>query len=254
MLQQLPRDEVVVATKVFNHFNPDGSRYPDLSPDHIAERCESSLKRLQVETIDLYFLHLFDPLTPFADIAGALETLKEQGKVRAFGLSNHSVEQCRAQRRFAHYSVVQPPYSFIDPAGEADLLPYCQSEDIGVMVYSPLHKGLLTGKYKGDETFTDFRINLPDFQGERFRELGAKVQSLSPLAEKYGLTIYQLVLAATLEHPSIDVAICGIKTPAQIEEAAGAMGKRISREDTFAIRNTVGPGSAKIQDAKGSRK
>jgi len=253
-IRDLPRDELVIATKVFNHFKPDGSRYPDLSPEHIAERCELSLQRLGVDTIDLYFLHLFDPLTPFEDIAEVLIELKQQGKVRAFGLSNHSVEQCRAQRCAFEYTVVQPPYSLINPAGEADLLPYCQSEDIGVMIYSPLHKGLLTGKYQGDETFSDFRGNDPDFQGERFKELCDKVQSLKPIADGYGLTIYQLVLAATLMHPSIQVAICGIKTPAQIEEAVGALGKRLSREDYFAVRNAVGPGSPKPPDASGKRK
>lgn len=123
-LKELSGDEPVVATKVFNHFKPDGSRYPDLSPEHIVERCERSLERLGVEAIDLYLLHLFDPLTPLADIAGALERLKDQGKIKSFGLSNHSIEQCRAQRRFAPFSVVQPSYSLINPAGEADLLPY----------------------------------------------------------------------------------------------------------------------------------
>tara|TARA_B110000037_G_scaffold192414_1_gene226616 strand:- start:3638 stop:4606 length:969 start_codon:yes stop_codon:yes gene_type:complete len=253
-IQQLPRDEVVIATKVFNHFKSDGSRYPDFSPEHIAERCEQSLKRLGVDTIDLYFLHLFDPLTPLADVAGALEKLKNEGEIRAFGLSNHSVEQYRAQRQSGPYSVVQPPYSLIDPEGETSLLPYCESENIGVMIYSPMHKGLLTGKYTGEETFTDFRSNHPDFQGERFKELCAKVGSLQPIADRYDLTIYQLILAATLMHPAIQVAICGIKTPAQINEAVGALGKRLSREDYFAIRNTVGPGSPKIADTKGSRK
>ena len=253
-LKGLSRDESVVATKVFNHFKPDGSRYPDLSPAHIVERCERSLKRLGVEAIDLYLLHLFDPLTPLADIAGALEMLKDQGKIKSFGLSNHSIEQCRAQRRFGPYSVIQPSYSLINPAGEADLLPYCQSENIGVMVYSPMHKGLLTGKYTGDETFTDFRSNDPDFQGERFRELCAKIQSLKPIADRNGLTLYQLVLTATLMHPSIQVAICGIKTPPQIEEAVGALGKRLSREDYFAVRNAVGPGSPEPPDASGSKK
>ena len=253
-IKELPRDELVVATKVFNHFNPDGSRYPDLSPEHIAERCELSLQRLGIETIDLYFVHLFDPLTPFADIAEVLGKLKDQGKVRNFGLSNHSVEQCRAQRRFAPYSVVQPQYSLIRPDGEKDLLPYCQSENIGVMIYSPMHKGLLTGKYTGEETFTDFRSNDIDFQGDHFRELCAKVQSLKPVAERYGLTIYQLVMAATLMHPSIQVAICGIKTPPQIGEAVGALGKTLSREDYFAVRNAVGPGSPKPPDASGARK
>ena len=250
----LPRDEVVIVTKVFNHFNPDGSRYPDLSPEYVTERCDVSLKRLGVDTIDLYLVHMWDPLTPLADVAGVLQKLREQGKVRAIGVSNHSVEQCRAQRRFGPYSVVQPPYSFVDPAGETDLLPYCQSENIGVMIYSPMHKGLLTGKYTGEETFSDFRSNHPDFQGDRFKELCAKVRSLQPVADRNGLTLYQLVLAATLMHPAIHVAICGIKTPAQIEEAAGAMGKSLSREDHFAVRNAVGPGSPKVADATGSRK
>ena len=253
-IADLPRQEFAVVTKAFNHFNPDGTRYPDLSAKHLAERCEASLQRLGVETIDLYLLHMYDPLTPLAEVAGALQDLKAQGKVRGFGLSNHNVEQCRAQRRFGPYTVLQPPYSLIDPAGETDLLPYCQAENIGVMVYSPLHKGLLTGKYEGHETFEDFRSNHPDFQGERFKELCARVRSLRPIAERYELTIYQLVLAATLMHPAIHAAICGIKNPDQISEAVGAIGKRLSREDYFAVRNAVGPGSEKIADTRGSRK
>ncbi len=254
VVRDLPRDELVLATKVFNHFNPDGSRCPDLSPEHIVARCDVSLKRMGVETIDLYLLHMYDPLTPLADIAGTLEKLRDKGKIRCFGLSNHTVEQCRAQRRFGAYSVIQPPYSLIEPAGESDLLPYCQSENVGVMIYSPMHKGLLSGKYTGRETFDDFRNNHPDFQGDRFEELCAKVQSLKPIAERNALTIYQLVLCATLMHPSIHVAICGIKTPDQIAEAVGAAGKQLSREDYFAVRNAVGPGSPKIADAGGSRK
>ena len=254
VVRDLPRDELVLATKVFNHFNPDGSRYPDLSPEHITARCDVSLDRMGVETIDLYLLHMYDPLTPLADIAGTLERLRDQGKIRCYGLSNHTVEQCRAQRRFGRYDVVQPPYSLIDPAGENDLLPWCQSENVGVMIYSPMHKGLLSGKYTGGETFDDFRMNHPDFSGERFRELCAKVQSLRPIAECNELTIYQLVLSATLMHPAIHVAISGIKTPDQIAEAVGAGGRRLSREDYFAVRNAVGAGSPKIADASGKRK
>jgi aryl-alcohol dehydrogenase-like predicted oxidoreductase len=253
-IQGLPRDELVIATKVFNHFNNDGTRYPDLSTEHIIARCNVSLSRMGIETIDLYLLHMFDPLTPLSDIAGTLERLRDQGKIRAYGVSNHNVEQTRAHRKFGDYSVTQPPYSLIDPVGEEDLLPYCQSENIGVMIYSPMHKGLLTGKYTGDETFTDFRQGHPDFQGERFRQLAQSVQSLKPLADKYGLTIYQLVLSATLMHPSIDVAVCGVKRQDQIEEAMGAVGKELSREDCFEVRKAVGPGPTKIADTKGSRK
>ena len=252
-LQELPRDELVIATKFFNHFNPDASRYPDLSPGYLTERCEASLKRLGIETIDVCLLHFYDQLTPLDDVAETLETLCEQGKIRAIGVSNHTVEQLRAQRRFGPYSVVQPPYSLVDSAIEADLLPYCQAEELGVMVYSPMHKGLLTGKYHGTETFADFRQHHPDFQGDRFAELCAGVASLRPMAAGYGLTVYQLVLAATLMHPAIHVAICGIKTAEQVAEAAGALGKRIERQDYFAIRTALGP-SSKVLDARGARK
>ncbi|MHC4996837.1 MAG: aldo/keto reductase [Planctomycetota bacterium] len=254
-LAEIPRDQIVVATKWFNHFNPDASRYPDLSPDHLTERCEASLKRLGIDTVDVCLLHFHDPLTPMADIAATLERLRDQGKIRVFGVSNHNTEQMRAQRCFTAYDVCQPEYSLINTGIESDLLPYCQAKDIGVMVYSPLHKGLLTGKYTGAETFDDFRANHPDFRGERFKQLCKAVQSLRPMAQGYGLSVYQLVLAATLMHPSIHVAVCGIKAPQQIAEAAGAVGKTIAREDYFAIRSALSLGQgAKVVDAKGTRK
>lgn len=254
-LADKPHDELVICTKVFNHFNPDASRYPDLSPAHIRQRCEIQLKRMGIETIDLYLLHLFDPMTALADIAETMDSLKKEGKIRSYGVSNHTVEQLRAHRRFGAYDAVQPSYSLVDTQIENDLLPYCQAENVGVMIYSPMHKGLLTGKYKGDETFTDFRKHMPDFQGERFKTIAGAVKSLGPLAKKYDLTIYQLVLTATLMHPGIDVAVVGIKNQAQITEALGAMGKTISREDYFAVRKTLAiDGISKIKDAGGERK
>ncbi len=254
-LADKPRDDLVICTKVFNHFNPDGSRYPDLSPAHIRQRCDVQLQRMGIETIDLYLLHLFDPATPLADIAGTMESLKKQGKIRHYGVSNHTVEQLRAHRRFGAYDAIQPCYSLVDTQIENDLLPYCQAENIGVMVYSPMHKGLLTGKYTGSETFSDFRKHLPDFQGERFQAITAAVQNLKPLAEQYQLTTYQLILAATLMHPGIHVAVVGIKNQSQITETIGAMGKTISRKDYFAIRKALAiDGISKIKDATGTRK
>ena len=245
----------MICTKWFNHFNPDGSRYPDLSQQHLVARCEASLRRLSVETIDLALLHLYDDSTPLEEVAATLEQLRSQGKVRAIGVSNHTVEQLRAQRRFGPYSVIQPSYSLINRGIEDDLLPYCQAENIGVMVYSPLHKGLLTGKYTGSETFSDFRQHQPDFADDRFQELCRQVQQLRPIADRYDLTICQLVLTATILHPAIHVAICGIKTPDQIAEAAGALGKTISREDYFAVRNALlGAQATKIVDASGTKK
>lgn len=254
-LAEKSHNNVVICTKVFNHFNPDASRYPDLSPEHIRQRCDLQLQRMGIDTIDLYLLHMFDPLTPLADVAEVLDSLRKQGKICSYGVSNHTVEQLRAQRHFGNYDAVQPLYSLIDMEIESDLLPYCEAENIGVMVYSPMHKGLLTGKYTGSETFTDFRKHLVEFQSERFQAIAAAVQSLGPLAKKYNLSIYQLVLAATLMHPGIDVAIVGINNSSQITEATGAMGKTISREDYFAVRKTLTiDGISKIQDADGEKK
>ena len=254
-LREAPRDEVVVCTKVFNHFNPDASRYPDMSPDHVRERCDIQLRRLGTETIDLYLVHMFDPLTPAADVAAALDGLREQGKIRHYGVSNFSVEQLRAYRRFGSYNAVQPPYSLLDPPGEGDLLPYCEAEDVGVTVYSPLHKGLLTGKYDGSETFNDFRQFHPDFQNPRFTDVAEAVRSLAPIASGYDMSISQLVLAATLMHPAIHVAAVGIKKPAHIAEAAGAMGRALSRPDYFAVRKALQVNtSSRIRNASNTQK
>ncbi len=248
------RDELIVCTKVFNHFNPDASRYPDLSPAHIRERCELELKRLGTDYIDLYLLHFYDHLTPLADVAETLEGLRRAGKVRHYGMSNFNVEQMRAIRRFGRFTVLQPPYSLVRTDIETDVLPYCQGEDIGVMVFSPMHMGLLSGKYTGTESFTDFRQHHVDFSGERFARIAAGVRSLAPLAAKYELSIYQLVLAATLMHPAIQCAVVGIKNAAQITEAAGAMGKTISRPDYYAIRKALTFESTRVTDATGKKK
>ncbi len=254
-LADVPRDDAVVTTKVFNHYNPDASRYPDLSPAHIVERCEASLRRLGIDTIDIYLLHFVDQLTPLADVAETMDTLRSQGKIRYYGVSNHCVEEFRAARSFGDYLVAQPPYSLLAPAIEKDLLPYCQAEEIGVMVYSPMHKGLLSGKYSGSETFDDFRTNHPDFRGERFRRIAAGVRSLRPLAERYNLTLYQLVLAATLMHPAIQVAVVGIKSAVQIREAVGAMGRVLDRPDYFSVRKALAiDAPTKIKDAGGKVK
>ena len=238
-LATLPRDQVVLATKLYWHFYEDGRRHPDLSGKYVIEECENSLRRLKMDYIDLYQLHSFDPLTPLDETTEAMEKLRQAGKIRCYGVSNFTVEQMRLAWRSGGYSTAQPRYSLLDREIESDVLPYCAAEDIGVMVFSPLSHGLLTGKYDGSETFTDLRADNHRFVGQKFKDLAAAVRSLAPIAEKYDMSIVQLILAATLAHPYVNCAIVGIKTAAQIEEAAGAMGKTIEREDYFAIRDTI---------------
>ena len=238
-LHNHPRDKVVIATKVYFHFYPDGRRHADLSAKYIAEYCDDALRRLQTDYIDLLQLHSFDPMTPMDETTAALDQLRKAGKIRCYGVSNFGTEQLRLARRYGDYATLQPRYSLIDRQIEQDLLPYCANEDIGVLVYSPLARGMLTGKYDGSETFSDLRGKDARFQGESFKAQAAAVRSLEPIARKYDLTICQLVLAATLCNPAIDCAITGIKTAAQIEEAAGAMGKTIQREDYIEIRKRL---------------
>lgn len=238
-LKDLPRNEIVLATKVYWHWFPDGHRYGDLSRNYILEACDNSLRRLQMDYIDIYQCHAFDPLADVAEIVDAMERLRSQGKIRFYGVSNWTVEQMRTGLAFGNFATCQPHYSLLSRGIEADILPFCRANDIGVLVYSPLYRGLLTGKYRGDETFTDHRKDDKDFQAERFKTLCNRVAQLAPLAEKYGLSITQLVLVVTLMHPAIHSAIVGIKTPEQIEEAAGAMGKTVTADDWNRVRSIL---------------
>ena len=151
-------------------------------------------------------------------------------------MSNFSVEQFRLARRHGRYVTLQPKYNLLQRQIEKDLLPYCRAEDIGTLVYSPLERGLLTGKYEGTESFSDHRKDDPLFQGDRFGDVCTAVRSLREIAEGYGLSLVQLILAATLAHPGVTCAIVGIKDAGQIEDAAGAMSVTLGREDYHAVR------------------
>jgi aryl-alcohol dehydrogenase-like predicted oxidoreductase len=195
---------------------------------------------MKLDYIDLYQCHAFDPLTRVQDIIGAMDRLKQSGKIRAYGTSNWTVEQLRyAERAGGNFATCQPPYSLLRRDIEADVLPYCAANDVGVLVYSPLQLGLLTGKYKGAERFEDVRAKRAEFQGQRFQTICDRVSQLKPIAEKYNLTTVQLVLATTLMHPAITCAIAGIKRPEHIEEAAGAIAKTISRHDFYRVRDLL---------------
>ncbi len=238
-LKGVPRDRFVVATKVYHHFYEDGHRHPDLSGKYILEECEASLKRLGLDCIDLYQAHSFDQFTPLEETARAMEKLKQDGKIRAFGASNFTVEQLRAARSCGEFETLQPYYNLLEPDAEKDLLPYCQAENIGVLVYSPLLRGLLTGKFKGHETFDDLRGRDGRFKGERFKQLIEKVEGIRPMAEAKGCSLTQLSLAATIAHPAIHCAIVGIKNADQIREAAGAADVEITLEEYHAVRSAL---------------
>ena len=163
----------------------------------------------------------------------------KQGKILAYGVSNFTVEQLRSARKTGQFNSIQPYYNLLEPEGEDDLLPYCQVERVGVLVYSPLLRGLLTGKFTGEEKFTDLREHDDRFSGENFKSTIAKVDQLKPMAESKGCSVTQLSLAATIAHPAIHCAIVGIKNAEQARDAAGAVDISIGREEYFQIRSAL---------------
>jgi aryl-alcohol dehydrogenase-like predicted oxidoreductase len=232
------RDRFVLATKFYWNFETE-DRYPDTSYDYILRACEASLKRLKTDRIDLYQIHAWDPLTRPEEVAAALHRLKKEGKVRWFGVSNLNVEQMRAYGRYFEISCLQPLYNLLDRQVEGEELPYCQTERIGVITYSTLARGLLSGKYSKDHVFQDSRANNPRFQGERFARILDRLEQARPIAESYGLDIPQLAVRWVLTHPAVTSAIVGVKEPSHITGVAPAADGELSQKDWHTLAGIV---------------
>lgn len=226
------RDEVIIATKCGRHRTAEGVLYNDSSPAVIRAECEASLKRLRTEVIDLYQVHWPDEQTPFEDTMATLLDLREEGKVRAIGVSNFSVEMMQRMQAVGELTSTQPPYSLLKRGIETELLPFCREHNIAVLAYSPLQRGLLTGKYKPGAQFpeSDTRSRDPLFQGEKLAQIAAAVEQMAALAAAYGKTAGQLAVAWVLNQPGLTVALCGAKRPHHIAESVGAAGWRLDEE------------------------
>lgn len=215
------RDRFVLATKFYWNFE-QAERHPDTSPAYIRRACEASLRRLKTDRIDLYQIHAFDPLSRPDETAAALLQLKQQGKIRWIGVSNMNPEQIRMYGRHFGIACLQPKYNLLEREAEAQVFPYCLAEGIAAIVYSPLCRGLLTGKYARDATFADSRAKLHFFQPPEFARILDALDSLRPLAERNGLTVAQLAIRWILTHPAVTCAIVGVKTREHIAGIAAA--------------------------------
>lgn len=225
------RKEVVLATKCGLLF-PSNSQSPRrcLTRDNILREIDHSLRRLQTDWIDLYQCHWPDPDTPLRETMGAMSSLFEQGAIRAIGLSNFSGEQIRAALEFGPVHALQTPFSILQTRAGEDLFPFCAEHRIAVLAYSPLAKGLLTGKFAADDTFEDLRAKDPEFLGNRFHRNLRLVQELSELATPLGRTTAQLALNWVANHPGVTAAIVGAKRPSQINENVEGVGWSLSSE------------------------
>ncbi len=243
------RDQVVIATKcglVWHtnrgafFFEQSGKPvYKYLGRESIIYECEQSLKRLGTDYIDLYQTHWQDPTTPIGETMSALLQLKEEGKIRAIGVSNATVEQVAEYLRFGPLDSDQEKYSLLDRELEATLLPFCREAGIAVLAYSPLANGLLTGKIGPERVFppTDLRYGNPRFTVENRARIAERLERIRPIADGYGLTLSQLVVAWTLEQPGITHALVGARNEAQARENAGAGDVVLSTDEIVHIHD-----------------
>ncbi len=220
------RRDVILVTKVGPLFEDEilGDRTTDLSAAFIRRSCESSLRRLQTECIDLYLAHRPDPLTPIEETSRVMDELKKEGKIRWFGVSNFSNGQLGQAVACGAVAANQIPYSLADRSIEKDRLPFCLQHQVGIMAYSPLGKGILSGKYTTGHLppADDYRHSRPNFSPEKLSRNLALASLARELAAGLGITPAQLVLAWALARPGITTVLPGAKSVAQVLENAMA--------------------------------
>jgi aryl-alcohol dehydrogenase-like predicted oxidoreductase len=233
------RDRPLVATKCERCWDKNGRIYGCLKRESIRAEAEASLRRLGVDVIDLYQVHWPQPEEDIEEGWGAIAELVRQGKVRYAGVSNFSLAQLRRAQAVHPVASLQPPYSMLERGAEANLLPYCAANGIGVVAYSPMQKGLLTGKVTPEWVARlpadDHRRGDPEFQPPRLSANIELAEGLRQLAEKRGKTAAHLAIAWVLRRPELTAAIVGARKPSQIEETVGGAGWKLSPEDIAAV-------------------
>ncbi|MDF1574297.1 MAG: aldo/keto reductase [Bacteroidales bacterium] len=209
--------------------------------DSLIAECEESLKRLGTDYIDLYQIHWPDHTTPIEEAMEAFRILMEQGKIRAAGVSNYSVEQMDQARSVVELSSNQVPYSMVHREIEQDVVPWCLENNCGILAYSPLQRGLLTGKITPDYPFApgDNRPETPHFKINNLIRTNKFLEKIKPLAGEKGATLSQLVIAWTLRQPGITVALVGARTDEQVKQNAAALNLHVSDEELAYINRQL---------------
>jgi aryl-alcohol dehydrogenase-like predicted oxidoreductase len=229
------RDRVIVATKFGNVRDPSDPTKRGINgrPEYVRQSCEGSLKRLNVETIDLYYQHRVDPNTPIEETVGAMADLVKEGKVRYLGLSEAAVATIRRAHKVHPVSAVQTEYSLWTRDPEEGLLDALRLLDIGFVAYSPLGRGFLTGQIKriDDLAADDFRRQNPRFQGENFNKNLELVARVEEIAKEHKCTPAQLALAWVLAQGDDIVPIPGTRHPERVEENVAALDVVLSESD-----------------------
>lgn len=232
-----------IATKCSRVWDDKGNITSNLSKDNIKKECEASLKRIQIDTIDLYQIHWPQPEEKLPEAWGAINELIQEGKIRYGGVSNFNMDQIRRIEPLHPVASLQPPYSMLKRDIEKGLLQFCRNEGIGVVVYSPLQKGLLTGKMTPERIKElppdDHRKLDVFFQEPLLERILEKVSQLTRFALEREKTMAQLAIAWVLRRPEVTSAIVGARTPEQISEILPGASWGLSQDEVLYIDNIL---------------
>jgi aryl-alcohol dehydrogenase-like predicted oxidoreductase len=248
------RDKVVIATKCGLVWDrEDGERffetrdnegrphtiYRCLKKDNVLRECDLCLERLGIDCIDLYQCHWPDRTTPIKETMEAMTRLLEEGKIRAIGVSNFTAAMIDECRKYAPVHCDQPEYNMLSRGAEKEVLPYCADNNIGVIVYSPLHQGLLTGEVTMERKFPpdDQRSWKAWFKSENRKRVLDFLDKVRPIAEAHGKTLAQLAVNWCLCQRGITAAIVGARTAEQVEDNVGGAGWKLTQTEVARIRN-----------------
>jgi aryl-alcohol dehydrogenase-like predicted oxidoreductase len=237
------REKVVLATKVGNRWDSEGNVTTDCSYDYILTAVEASLERLQTDYIDVYLIHKPDPNVAIKETMRALRRLLDDKTVRAVGVSRYDRSQIEEATRHIELHAAQYPLNIFRRKETTPILEYCRQQGIGMMAYAPLSKGILTGKYTGNEVFPekDNRSSNPLFQGEEFRKRIEAAQQIAEIAKRHGKSPAQLAINWNLCQAGVTTSLAGAKTVEQVTDNAGGAGWRLTQDDLDEIERIVAP-------------
>jgi len=242
------RDRMVIATKGGIHWGPERKQQQDARPETLRRQCDESLRRLETDRVELYFLHAPDPEVPVEDSAGALRELMDAGKIRAAGVSNCSLAQTQQFASVCPLAAVQPPYNLLQREIEHGLLPWCREQQAAAVVYWPLMKGLLAGRFTREHRFPpgDGRAKYPMFQGAEWEKNLDLVETLKEIAAISGHTVAQLAINWVIEQEGVTAALVGAKRPDQIRENAAAADWSMTAEQRRALSDALSQRGAPV--------
>ena len=238
----------IIVTKCGSTWTEDLKPAFRLDKASVRAQCEGSLKRMAIDTIDVYLVHWPNPIEYMEEGWATCSELVKEGKIRYIGVSNFTIEQMDKLYPIHPIAAMEPPYSMIERRIETGILDYCRDHNMGVIVYSPLQQGLLTGTMRSVDELApnDFRRANPHFKDPEFGLNLKLAEDLKPIAAKHGRSVAQLAIAWTLRMPEVTAALNGARTPSEIEDSVLGGDMELSQEDIASIENLLKERQAKL--------